>query len=353
MPQTSSPQLNALKCILFVALIRRARARAKRRRAMHPSSRLYTLPLTGNAWVASLISGAHARFLAQARMPRSVYQCRCRHLQERRLLRATRCLNVETKVMLFLKLVGHGCSVRNLAERFQVSVHTVTKTIKDVLGAIIAIAGDYIKMPTGNEDISLKILDNSKYYPFFKNCIGAADGTHITVTVPAREHHRLRNRKGGLSQNVLAITDVEGRFIYVLAGWEGQANDMAVLNDALTRRGLVIPKGKFLLVDGGYANRVGHIAPFRGVRYHLKEFARGDRGPLNAKELFNLRHSSLRTVVERVFGIMKKRFAILRHGCQYDLGTQVKMVQALCVLHNFIFQHKEGNEPDFVVAEPM
>ena len=41
----------------------------------------------------------------------------------------------------------------------------------------------------------------------------------------------------------------------------------------------------------------GLITPYRGVRYHLKEYGR--RGPENEKELFNLRHASLRNEIER------------------------------------------------------
>uniref|UniRef100_A0A2K2A2Z2 DUF8040 domain-containing protein n=1 Tax=Populus trichocarpa TaxID=3694 RepID=A0A2K2A2Z2_POPTR len=38
------------------------------------------------------------------------------------------------------------------------------------------------------------------------------------------------------------------------------------------------------------------ITPFCGVRYHLNEFT--EHSPENEKELFNLRHSSLRTAIE-------------------------------------------------------
>jgi hypothetical protein len=33
--------------------------------------------------------------------------------------------------------------------------------------------------------------------------------------------------------------------------------------------------------------------------------------PTNARELFNLRHSSLRVTIERAFGALKNRFKIL------------------------------------------
>ena len=59
----------------------------------------------------------------------------------------------------------------------------------------------------------------------------------------------------------------------------------------------------------GYINRSHLIAPYRGVRYHLKEYS--IRFPENVKELFNLRHASLRNAIERAFGVLKKIFPII------------------------------------------
>ncbi len=41
------------------------------------------------------------------------------------------------------------------------------------------------------------------------------------------------------------------------------------------------------------------LTPYRGVRYHLKEWGRANERPQNKEELFNLRHSSRRNVIER------------------------------------------------------
>ncbi|GMP97486.1 hypothetical protein CsSME_00045720 [Camellia sinensis var. sinensis] len=38
------------------------------------------------------------------------------------------------------------------------------------------------------------------------------------------------------------------------------------------------------------------------------------------KELFNHRHSSLRNVIERTFGVLKQRFPLLRHMPRYDMS---------------------------------
>ncbi|KAK1591008.1 hypothetical protein Q3G72_000690 [Acer saccharum] len=55
---------------------------------------------------------------------------------------------------------------------------------------------------------------------------------------------------------------------------EGSAHDSKLLNDALSRRnGLKVPQGKYFLAECGFANQRQFLAPYRGVRYHLKDFA--------------------------------------------------------------------------------
>ena len=55
----------------------------------------------------------------------------------------------------------------------------------------------------------------------------------------------------------------------------------------------------FLLADAGYGLSLRVLTPYRGVRYHLKEFSDTGLGsPQNEKKLFNLRHSSTRLVAK-------------------------------------------------------
>ena len=57
--------------------------------------------------------------------------------------------------------------------------------------------------------------------------------------------------------------------------------------------------------------------------------------PQNAKELFNLRHASLRNAIERIFGVLKRKFKILKTAPEYSIQTQVDIVLALTALFNF------------------
>ncbi|KAL0408353.1 UNVERIFIED_CONTAM: hypothetical protein Sradi_1770000 [Sesamum radiatum] len=77
-----------------------------------------------------------------------------------------------------------------------------------------------------------------------QGCLGALGGTHVEVRVVDSDKPRYRNQKGQVSINVL-----------------------------------------------GYSI-------WKGVRYHLKEWERGPNRPQSPHELFNLRHSSARNMLD-------------------------------------------------------
>ena len=91
-----------------------------------------------------------------------------------------------------------------------------------------------------------------------------------------------------------------------------------------------------MLADAAYTNSTNVLTPYRGVRYHLKEWQRGGRAPLNYRELYNLRHAQKRNVVESTLGVTKKKFPILQHMLPYSLVEQRDIVICCLLLHNFI-----------------
>ena len=50
---------------------------------------------------------------------------------------------------------------------------------------------------------------------------------------------------------------------------------------------------------------------------------------------------SVRKIIERVFGILKKRFRILKLPlCVKDLGDVEHVIRSCCILHNMIMEDK-------------
>ncbi|PPD68039.1 hypothetical protein GOBAR_DD35084 [Gossypium barbadense] len=116
-------------------------------------------------------------------------------------------------------------------------------------------------------------------WKWFKNCLGALDGIHIKIRVPTVDKLRYRMRKCDIATNMLGVWTPDMHFVYVLPGWEGSVFDGRFLRDAISRRhGLKVPHGYYYLVDVGYTDCEGFLAPFRGQRYHLKKWRQAKLG---------------------------------------------------------------------------
>ncbi|KAL6660182.1 hypothetical protein ACP70R_002304 [Stipagrostis hirtigluma subsp. patula] len=272
-----------------------------------------------------LIDASESTCIKQLRMTRAVFYKLCTRLKQKGLLVDTFHVSIEEQVAMFLRMVGQHHTNASVGFWFWRSGETVSRYFNAVLDAMVQLAKDLIYVRSTNTHPKITSSPN-RFYPYFEGCIGALDGTHVRACVPAHMVDRFRGRKSYPSQNVLAVVDFDLRFTYVLAGWEGSAHDSLVLQDALSRpAGLKIPEGKFYLADAGYAARPGILPPYRGVRYHLNEFS-GSRDPTTPQELFNHRHSTLRTTVERAFGTLKNRFKILGQKPEEDYSSREKYI---------------------------
>ncbi|KAF2302174.1 hypothetical protein GH714_033409 [Hevea brasiliensis] len=187
----------------------------------------------------------------------------CGKLRATGLLKDFRRATMEEQVAKFLQILGQNFRNRALGFFFHRSGETISRHFHNALRAVVALKAEFLNQPTG-ADVPPQILNNNRFYPYFK----------------------LRT-----------------------------AFDSRILKNALDREDkLLIPQGKFYLVDAGLPLRSGLIAPSRGVRYHLNEYS--IRGPQNAKEMFNHRHASLCNVIKRAFSVLEKRFPIIASGTE-------------------------------------
>ncbi|XP_071924744.1 uncharacterized protein [Coffea arabica] len=267
-----------------------------------------TSALSGRAWVEEVMSGHHTRIMDATRLNVDSFMQLCALLAECGFVpqHHQKRVTIEEALTMTLVMMSHNMRMRMIADRFNHSTET--------------------------------------------DCIGAIDGTHIPACVPRRQQVAYTNRHGVQSQNVLAVCDHDMRFIYVYAGWEGSAHDARVLDGALTgpNHFPVPPTGKYYLVDFVYRNLPGFLPPYRGRQADVSGRRRGRFA--TAKELFNYQHSALRNVIERSFGVLKRRFAILRGAVpNYMMTTQINVVIACCAVHNFI---RDQQPNDMYFANP-
>ncbi|XP_047953066.1 putative nuclease HARBI1 [Salvia hispanica] len=266
------------------------------------------------------------------RMNRNTFGRLCRVLRQYSGLTDSQYIKVEEQVAMFLCILSHHKKTRVIGYDFTRSSHTVSRYMHNVLGGVLRLHEILFVQPE-------PVLDNctDHRWKWFKGAVGALDGTYINVRVPIQDQPRYRSRKGQISTNVLAACDRFLRFTYVLPGWEGSAGDSRVLRDAVSRPyGLRVPRDTYYLCDNAYANSEGFLTPYKGVRYHLKEWGPNAHVPQNLEEIFNMRHTKAHNVIERAFAVLKMRWGILRSPSFYPLQVQVRLITCCFILHNFI-----------------
>nr|XP_028953872.1 protein ALP1-like [Malus domestica] len=264
------------------------------------------------SFLGRLFDGKDSTCIEQLRVSKSAFKQLCEILQGIGGLVRTRNVSIEESVAIFLNILAHNLKFRVIGFHYYRSKETISRQFHNVLHAMMKISQEYVKYQPCVIQEYVKyqpcVIGNSERekWRWFENCLGALDGTLIPVTITAEERPRYRDRKGDISTNMLGVCGPDLRFFYVLPGWEGSASDARVLRDALHRSNRFhVPNDKYYLVDAGYTNGPGFLAPYRGTRYHLKEWV-GNRRPENYKELYNLRHSRARNVIERAFGLTEQ-----------------------------------------------
>ncbi|XP_062166997.1 protein ALP1-like [Alnus glutinosa] len=292
------------------------------------------LPLRGAMYIRCMLNGNPTPFKEMFRMEQPQFITLCTELRERQLMRSTRNVEVEESVAIFLVVIGHNQGQRVASDRFQHSTETINRHIKTVLGAVGHLVRIYIRV-RHRTGVAPHVSGDPKYYPWFKDCIGAIDGTHIKAEVPVEHQCLFRGRKNDCTHNVMAICDFAMLFTFVYVGWEGTANDGRVFKDAVT--------GHYYVADSAYPCTRGFLPPYKGERYHLNTY-RNRPLPRGYKELFNFRHSSLRMIIENCFARLKRRWRILNGIPGYLLVRQPSIILACCTLHNFVGVHNPNDQ---------
>ncbi|KAF7322355.1 putative transposase [Mycena chlorophos] len=316
---------------------------------------LHTSMLTGRAWLDELLHpGAHPnRIYIALGMRRHVFLALVVKLRAMGFMESERAnLMLDELLAIFLYTCVTGLGIDHVAERFQHSHTTISEHFRKMLDILSSsdFYDAYVRLPGVDDPPPAAIRNNPKWWPFFKDVLGAIDGTHIACTPSKEDIHAARDRKGGVSQNCLAAVSFDMRFLFFTGGWEGCAAD-AMMYSRAHLEDFPIPAGKMYLADAGFGICDALLVPYRQVQYHLAEWGRAHVRPLNAKELYNLRHASARNVVERIFGVIKHRWTILQRPLHYKMEVQAQIPSALVAVHNFIMEHDNADLDRWIIDE--
>ncbi|KAK4729588.1 hypothetical protein R3W88_022576 [Solanum pinnatisectum] len=225
------------------------------------------------------------------------------------------------KLAMFLNTLAHHEKNKSIKVDYIRSGWSVSRAFNECLRVILKLTPVLLVKPNPVlED------DTDDRWKWFKGCLGALDGTYISIRVEAIYKPRYRTRKGDITTNVLGVCNRNLNFIYVLPGWEGSTADGCVLRDVVVRKyGLTVPQG---------------------YRYWLKDWQGNNPSHRCREELFNMKHVRARNVIEREFELLKGRWGILKNPSWYSVKVHNRIISACCLIHNFIGREMEADPLD-------
>ena len=229
----------------------------------------------------------------------------------------------------FSSFLGTGDSYHTLSNRFRVGVSTVHYCIRDTCDAIWqSLVDEEMPVPTKEHWIRIEHDFNQRWG--FPNYIGLLDGKHIIITSPANSGSLYHNYKGTFSINLMAFVDANYHFIFVDIGNYGSNADgtgamqMVPLPNATELGNLP----HVIVADEAFPLKLNIMQPYPRARNGVRLS--------HEKQIYNYRLSHARRLVENAFGILAQRWCCFNRRLQLKTETVVKIVQATCLLHNYL-----------------
>ncbi|CAN1288865.1 hypothetical protein LINPERPRIM_LOCUS20021 [Linum perenne] len=164
-------------------------------------------------------------------MDKKTFNHFCKELKEHGGLSSSKNVIVEEQAAIFLRVLTHSNTARDGAELFQHSTATISKYFRCVLKVVIGLSKRVIVPPNFRE---------------VPDCIGAIDGVHIDVCIPTDKQIPFRGWKTTTTQNGMCVCNFDMLFTYMVAGWEGTANDGRILSETTSN-----PNNQFLMPPQG------------------------------------------------------------------------------------------------------
>lgn len=246
-------------------------------------------------------------------------------------------ISTELEVSASLRYFA-GASMYDLIITHGISHSTLFQCVWRVVSAINNCPDLKIQFPECHEEQKVIGLQfQTRSVAKFDNCVGCIDGLLICTEKPMEsELQRTKcgsksfycGRKSKFGLNMQGVCNAEGKFLAVWILHPAASSDYISLlrskfYENITTPGFLAPDC-VIFGDNAYVSTDFMVTPYKNVR----------AGP---KDDFNFYHSQLRITIERAFGMLVRRWGMLRYPLSSRMGVQkqIALSMALCSLHNY------------------
>ncbi|XP_057723846.1 uncharacterized protein LOC130939786 [Arachis stenosperma] len=158
---------------------------------------------TGNKWIKEILEGNNSRCCSMFMMEKDVFKRLYYNLETNYGLCASRRISAAKMLAMFLFVLGGENSNKSTKERFQHFGETISQKFEEVLRAVCKMAIDIIQPKDRDfKEVPTKLRNDDRYWPHFKDAIGAIDGTHVPMIASTDDQIQFIGRKGISTQNI-------------------------------------------------------------------------------------------------------------------------------------------------------
>ncbi|XP_071579088.1 putative nuclease HARBI1 [Temnothorax nylanderi] len=216
-----------------------------------------------------------------------------------------------------------------LGDIITISQPTISRIVFRVSILLASYINRYIKIPSSEESRSenkrlFRELGRGHGGIGLPSIDGAIDCTHIRLVHTRFQNvdEIFRNRKGYFSLNVQIIVGPRTEILDIVPEWPGSEHDSRMFqNSRIYMRYKQGELDGILVGDAGCPALPFLLTPIGNPR-------------TDEEMSYNTIHGRTRRIVERTFGIWKRRFPCLSKGLGTKLLTSTSIVVACAVLHN-------------------
>lgn len=251
----------------------------------------------------------------------------------------SRNIQPENMFLMALRFFASGSMQLVVGDAVGMAQSTVSTALPKVCDAILLHRREYIRLPATAMECYRSSCEFARIAEL-PNIIGAIDCTHVRIqSLGGRFAEVYRNRKGYFSLNVQTISDSNLKILDIVARWPGSTHDQTIfINSAIRQRFERGDFGPYILIgDSGYGNTRYLATPYTA--------AAGNQADRHVQR-YNRSLVSTRNVVERQYGVWKRRFPIIAYGMRLrKVQTIQKVILATAILHNRCIDERQPEPP--------
>ncbi|VDP11681.1 unnamed protein product [Heligmosomoides polygyrus] len=248
-------------------------------------------------------------------------------------------IGARQRMCIYLRFVGNGFNFTTLSQEFSCGKATVSAIVSEVTEAIIEGETHHAFPPITRsylEEVAARAEEKFDY----PRAVGFLDGRHVAIKKPNGGIETYLNYKNFQSVVLMAVCDVDHRFLIFDVGTPGQQGDTSVFQHSSIRTffdecddvfpetcdlGDVGPVQYHILTDDGFGQDRRYIEPFPA-----------NLANTGSKRRFNAKHAVARKTIDATFDMLQRRFAVLQKPLQLEPHRGTRLVTSLLILHNLV-----------------